>query len=134
MHLKAARPASFQVDRLPNVMAVVVAVVAVVLAGGHSHADQRNAAAQPTSYAFDRHEIDIGPAVRQTVLTGFLLGGEVADLAVVKVEEDGGFAACASMHSRENPMKVYRGRLKRTRRPRQKAPGRCGWIRGCVPV
>ena len=71
-------------------MAVVVALIAVVLASGHSHADQRNAAAQPTSYAFDRHEIDIGPAVRQTVLTGFLLGGEVADLAVVKIEEDGG--------------------------------------------
>ena len=70
-------------------VAVVVAVVAVVLAGGHSHADQRNAAAQPASYAFDRHEIDIGPAVRQTVLTGFLLGGEMADLAVIKVEEDG---------------------------------------------
>ena len=46
--------------------------------------------ARPASYAFDRHEIDIGPAVRQTVLTGFLLGGEVADLAVVTVEEEGG--------------------------------------------
>ena len=90
MHLKAARPApSRWIVRLPNVVAVVVAVVAVVLAGGHSHADQRNAAAQPASYAFDRHEIDIGPAVRQTVLTGFLLGGEMADLAVIKVEEDG---------------------------------------------
>ncbi|MDE0177244.1 MAG: VCBS repeat-containing protein [Gammaproteobacteria bacterium] len=56
--------------------------------GNHDH--NSRAAAQPTSYAFDRHEIDIGPAVRQTVLSGFLLGGEVADLAVVTVEEDGG--------------------------------------------
>ncbi|MDE0177260.1 MAG: VCBS repeat-containing protein [Gammaproteobacteria bacterium] len=71
-------------------MAVVVALIAVVLAGGYGHADQANAAAQPTVYAFDRHEIDIGPAVWQTVLKGFLLGDEVADLAVVKIEEDGG--------------------------------------------
>ena len=71
-------------------VAVVVAVVAVFLTSGHSHADQRNADAQPASYAFDRHEIEIGPAVRQTVLTGFLLDGKVADVAVVKVEEDEG--------------------------------------------
>ncbi len=85
---------------LPIVVAVVVVAVAVFLMGGHSHASpgrgaqdgasMSQAAAQPVGYAFDRHEIDIGPAVRQTVLTGFLLGGEVADLAVVKVEEDGG--------------------------------------------
>ena len=100
-------------------VAVVVAVVAVMLwngpgtAGlshaaaqpgepGHAGIDpgvqddagdlDRNsrAAAQPDSFAFDRYEIDIGPAVRQTALTGFLLGGEMADLAVVSVEEDGG--------------------------------------------
>lgn len=46
--------------------------------------------AQSARYAFDRYEIDIGPAIRQTVLTGFLLGGEVAELAVVKIDEDGG--------------------------------------------
>ena len=50
-----------------------------------SHADAR-----PAEYIFDRHVIDIGPALRQTVLTGFLLGGDVADLAVVKILEDGG--------------------------------------------
>ncbi|MXW04760.1 MAG: VCBS repeat-containing protein [Gemmatimonadetes bacterium] len=83
---------------------IVVAVVAVFLAwdrgeaspargaqGNAGDLDHANvAAAQSASYAFDRHEINIGPAVRQTVLTGFLLGGEVADLAVVKVDEDGG--------------------------------------------
>ena len=48
------------------------------------------ASTRPAEYAFDRHVIDIGPALRQTVLTGFLLGGDVADLAVVKILEDGG--------------------------------------------
>ena len=97
-------------------VAVVVAVVAAMLWSGRgtaglSHAAARSAepghagidpgvqhdagdldraTAQPASFAFDRYEIDIGPAVRQTVLTGYLLGGEVADLAVVSVEEDGG--------------------------------------------
>ncbi len=86
-------------------VAVVVAVLAVMLWSGRgtaglSHAAKRSAepvnalpgtaATQPASFAFDRYEIDIGPAVRQTVLTGYLLGGEVADLAVVSVEEDGG--------------------------------------------
>lgn len=70
--------------RLPFVLAV-----ALFLTGGYVYAGQANTAAQPAGYAFDRHEIDIGPAVRQTVLAGFLLGGEVADLAVVKIEEDG---------------------------------------------
>ena len=71
-------------------VAVVVAVVAMVLWSDRGHADQNNAAAQPAGYAFDRHHIDVGLAVRQTVLTGFLLGGEMADVAVVTVEEDGG--------------------------------------------
>ena len=68
--------------RLPVLTAVAFAVIGTILEG--------TVAARPASYTFDRHEIDIGPAVRQTVLTGFLLGGEVADLAVVTVEEDGG--------------------------------------------
>ncbi|MCP3918016.1 MAG: hypothetical protein GY711_20910 [bacterium] len=38
---------------------------------------------------FDRYGVVIGPARRQTVLTGFLLGGEVAELAVVHVDKDG---------------------------------------------
>lgn len=105
-HQRRRRP-SRRLDRLPDVVPAVVAVVAVVadmvaavvaavvavlvpvavavvavFPPGH-------AAAQPAGYAFDRYEIDIGPAVRQTVLTGFLYGGEVADLAVVKIEEDG---------------------------------------------
>lgn len=38
--------------------------------------------------AFDKHEINIGSAKRQTVLTGFLLGGKVAEIAVVKIDEN----------------------------------------------
>ena len=41
------------------------------------------------AFIFDKKEIDIGPAARQTVLTGFLLGGDVADLAVMNVDERG---------------------------------------------
>ena len=42
------------------------------------------------AFTFEKQEVDIGPASRQTVLTGFLLGGDVADLAVVNVDERGG--------------------------------------------
>lgn len=70
--------------RLPIVLAV-----ALFLTGGYVLAGQADTAAQPAGYTFDRHEIDIGPAVRQAVLAGFLLGGEMADLAVVKIGEDG---------------------------------------------
>jgi len=38
---------------------------------------------------FDRHDIPIQSSPHQTVLTGFLLGGELADVAVVSVGADG---------------------------------------------
>lgn len=47
---------------------------------------------RPAMYFYDHQEIEIGPAGRQTVLTGFLLGSDVADLAVVRIEEDGGLS------------------------------------------
>ncbi len=40
-------------------------------------------------FTFEQHEVVIGSAERQTVLTGFLLGGAVADLAVVSIDENG---------------------------------------------
>ncbi len=40
-------------------------------------------------FTFDQYEVVIGAAERQTVLTGFLLGGAVADLAVVHIDENG---------------------------------------------
>ena len=38
---------------------------------------------------FEQHEIALGSAHHQTVLTGFFLGGAMADLAVVSVDESG---------------------------------------------
>ncbi len=40
-------------------------------------------------FAFERYEVVTGSAQRQTVLTGFLLGGDVADMAVVTMNDDG---------------------------------------------
>ena len=42
----------------------------------------------PTEFAFDQHEIVTGVAKHQTVLTGFFLGGAIADLVVVSVDEN----------------------------------------------
>ena len=48
--------------------------------------------AEPTmpaaEFTFEQYEVVIGSAERQTVLTGFLLGGAVADLAVVNIDEN----------------------------------------------
>ena len=40
-------------------------------------------------FAFEQHEVVIGPGERQTVLTGFLLGGARAELVVVKIDANG---------------------------------------------
>ena len=45
-------------------------------------------------FTFDQYEVVIGAAERQTVLTGFLLGGAVADLAVVNIDENGDRRLC----------------------------------------
>ena len=52
-----------------------------------------NVAADPTvpahtEFTFDQYEIVIGAVERQTVLTGFLLGGAIAEVAVVHIDED----------------------------------------------
>ena len=44
------------------------------------------AAAQFTGDLFEQYEVVTGSAKRQTVLTGFLLGGAIADLAVVHID------------------------------------------------
>ena len=92
---------------------ILLPLVAVLLSGVLSSASAQSP--QSAEYLFDRQEIDIGPALRQTVLTGFLLGGDVADLAVVKIEEDGGrsvrvFAFAGGSGQDEGPgrMKVRR--------------------------
>ena len=40
-------------------------------------------------FTFEQYEVVIGSVERQTVLTGFLFGGAVADLAVVNIDENG---------------------------------------------
>lgn len=42
----------------------------------------------PPEFTFEQHEVGIGSAKRQTVLTGFFLGGAIADLAVVNIDEN----------------------------------------------
>ena len=41
------------------------------------------------AFTFEQYDISIGTAKRQTVLTGFLLGGPIAELAVVHIDENG---------------------------------------------
>ena len=43
----------------------------------------------PLEFTFDRYEVVTGVAVHQTVLTGFLLGGAIAELAVVNIDDNG---------------------------------------------
>ena len=45
-------------------------------------------ASTTAEFTFDQHEIDTGPAKYQTVLTGFLLGGDLAELAVVNIDDN----------------------------------------------
>ena len=42
----------------------------------------------PKPYSFERYEILTGSTKHQTILTGFLLNGETADIAVVNIDED----------------------------------------------
>ena len=58
-----------------------------------SYSELPNATADPTvpvhaEFTFDRYEIVTGVAKRQTVLTGFLLGGAIAEVAVVHIDEN----------------------------------------------
>ena len=41
-----------------------------------------------SEFTFEQHEVVIGSAERQTVLTGFLLDGDFAELAVVNIDEN----------------------------------------------
>ncbi len=56
----------------------------VVLAGSIAPA-----ATQPADELFDHYEVVTGSAPHQTVVPGFFLGGALADLAVVHVDENG---------------------------------------------
>jgi hypothetical protein len=67
-------------------------VIGVILSGCMTPAAMAAAmaAATPTGaeFTFEQYEIVTGSAKGQTVLTGFLLGGTIADLAVVDVDEN----------------------------------------------
>ena len=43
----------------------------------------------PLEFTFDQYEVATDVAVHQTVLTGFLLGGAIAELAVVNIDDNG---------------------------------------------
>ena len=43
---------------------------------------------RPVPLAFETHEVVVGAAERQTVMTGFLLGAPLAELAVVTIDEN----------------------------------------------
>ena len=51
--------------------------------------DARGAEQAAAPFTFEQYEVVTGTAERQTVLTGFLLGGAVAELAVVHIDEYG---------------------------------------------
>ena len=42
----------------------------------------------PKPYSFEQYEILTGSTKHQTILTGFLLNGETADMAVLNIDED----------------------------------------------
>ena len=44
--------------------------------------------ATAAEFTFEQYEVEIGTAERQTVLTGFLLGGAIAELAVLHIDEN----------------------------------------------
>ena len=66
-----------------------ILVLGVFLAGcAASISDALEAEQAAPSFTFDQYEVVTGLAQRQTVLTGFLLGGAMAELAVVHIDEN----------------------------------------------
>ena len=50
--------------------------------------DQNVQSSSPKPFSFDKHNVVIGSATHQTILTGFLLNGETAEIAVVNVDKN----------------------------------------------
>ncbi len=63
--------------------------VRVCLSGCMIPAAMRSGSEPAAAYTFERYEVAIGAAERQTVLTGFFSGGSVADLAAVSIDGSG---------------------------------------------
>ena len=68
---------------------IAMLAVRVCLSGCMMPAAMHSGSEPAAAYAFERYEVAIGAAERQTVLTGFLSGGPVADLAAVYVDGNG---------------------------------------------
>ena len=68
---------------------IAMLAVRVCLSGCMMPAAMHSGSEPAAAYAFERYEVAIGAAERQTVLTGFLSGGSVADLAAVHVDGNG---------------------------------------------
>ncbi|MCY3761451.1 MAG: VCBS repeat-containing protein [Gemmatimonadetes bacterium] len=64
-------------------------VLAVLLTGFTAPAGTWVGQSAAAEFSFERFEVVTGPAKRQTVLTGFLLGGPVAELAVLTIDDSG---------------------------------------------
>ena len=77
---EARRPSQRTFGTLAAVLACF-AVSAALLAGVPHLTTAQTTIQDVPAFTFEKQEVVIGPAVRQTVLTGFLLGGDVADLA-----------------------------------------------------
>ena len=63
--------------------------LAVLLSGFTTSAGIWVGQSAAAEFSFERFEVVTGPAERQTVLTGFLLGGPVAELAVLTIDDSG---------------------------------------------
>ena len=59
----------------------------VLLSGGIGPAAAQSTSGRAAEFAFEQYEVVTGSAKRQTVLTGFLLGGASAELAVVDIDD-----------------------------------------------
>ena len=74
---------------VPALVVLALFVLATCLAGVLTPATARPAGQTIPEFTFERQEINIGSAPRQTVMTGFLSGGAVADVAVVNLDGHG---------------------------------------------
>ena len=67
---------------------VAVLALGVILSGGMPRAAAQSIFSRD-KFVFEQFEVITGTAKSQAVLTGFLLGGEIAELAVVNIDESG---------------------------------------------
>ncbi len=66
-----------------------ILLLGVLVSGGSEPVLAQSTSGPAAEFAFTRYEVVTGSAKRQTVLTGFLLGGPSAELAVVDIDDRG---------------------------------------------